>query len=708
MGRRLGGARSAYPSIARQGTRARATPSRRAPAGAGWRSGGHLSYLPMPGMNRPLSQTHRRLAAQWHTIRNGALRPNQVTAGSASLVWWRCPRGPDHAWQAAPFSRTGQGRTAGCPFCAGRRVSVTNALATRAPAVARQWHPTRNGRLRPSDLTARSGRYVWWKCPKGPDHEWRAIVGNRTRIGVGCPSCAGRRVSVTNSLARRVPAAAREWQPTRNGRLTPGQVTAGSSRVVWWRCRHDRSHVWLASVNARTKSFPGGCQFCRAGRRRPGSVIRSLAAFPRLAQHWHPIKNGRRRLDQAASGSGEAAWWRCPSNPSEPWQATLATWFQPRGGCPFCVRASIPPARSLAFRYPKLAAEWHPTRNGTLTPEDLAAQSGRKVWWRCRVRPTHVWAAIVANRTPAAPRSTSRGCPFCAYRKRSRDNSLAARRAALAREWHPTANGSLRPEQVGVSSTQRIWWRCARGPDHVWSATVLSRVKGRRLSGCPFCARHRVSVTNSLARLVPAIAAQWHPTRNGPLTPSHVDAHADVRVWWRCSKGSDHVWANTVRSRTRSTSPSGCPCCANKRLSVTNSLATRFPALAREWHPTKNGALTPHHVIAGTSRRVWWRCLRGPDHEWNAEVRARTGPPKQGCPACHGRKASVTNSLASRVPEVTARWHPTKNRLLTPDRVTTGSARVAWWRCAANERHEWPRAIRDMIRFPACPHCRRD
>jgi hypothetical protein len=30
---------------------------------------------------------------------------------------------------------------------------------------------------------------VWWKCPKGLDHEWQATVVNRTRLSTGCPRC---------------------------------------------------------------------------------------------------------------------------------------------------------------------------------------------------------------------------------------------------------------------------------------------------------------------------------------------------------------------------------------------------------------------------------------------------------------------------------------------------------------------------------------
>ncbi len=62
-------------------------------------------------------------------------------------MWWRCPKGPDHEWEAALSDRQ---KSNGCPFCSNKRVSVTNALAIVAPRVASEWHPTKNGALTPA------------------------------------------------------------------------------------------------------------------------------------------------------------------------------------------------------------------------------------------------------------------------------------------------------------------------------------------------------------------------------------------------------------------------------------------------------------------------------------------------------------------------------------------------------------------------------
>ena len=53
----------------------------------------------------------------------------------------------------------------------GRKLSVTDSLATVAPEVAAQWHLTKNGASTPADLVANSCKKYWFTCDAGPDHE---------------------------------------------------------------------------------------------------------------------------------------------------------------------------------------------------------------------------------------------------------------------------------------------------------------------------------------------------------------------------------------------------------------------------------------------------------------------------------------------------------------------------------------------------------
>jgi predicted RNA-binding Zn-ribbon protein involved in translation (DUF1610 family) len=64
-------------------------------------------------------------------------------------------------------------------------------------------------------------------------------------------------------------------------------------------------------------------------------------------------------------------------------------------------------------------------------------------------------------------------------------------------------------------------------------------------------------------------------------------------------------------------------------------LAEKNPLLSSQWHPTKNGEMTPNHITPGSDYKAWWIC---PDcgNEWRASVGSRNKG--HGCPRCARRK----------------------------------------------------------------------
>ncbi len=199
----------------------------------------------------------------------------------------------------------------------------------------------------------------------------------------------------------------------------------------------------------------------------------------------------------------------------------------------------------------------------------------------------------------------------------------------------------------------------------------------------------------------PEIAAEWHPTKNEGDTPDEVLIGSRLNVWWKCSKGPDHEWQDTLSNRTKRAR--GCPFCRGLRISVTNSLALRFPKVAAEWHPTKNGNLTPDKVVAGSGKKAWWRCSVDSSHEWQAVIGSRVDG--RGCPICAGRITTPANSLQALQPQLAAEWHPDKNGGLTTGDVTPGSHKKVWWRCSVDASHEWEAVVSNRKNGTGCPMC---
>ena len=261
----------------------------------------------------------------------------------------------------------------------------------------------------------------------------------------------------------------------------------------------------------------------------------------------------------------------------------------------------------------------------------------------------------------------------------------------LVKEWHLTKNKGLTPFQVTPGMGKKVWWKCNQG--HEWEATVYSRTGSE--SGCPYCSGHRVGKENNLAVKYPELAREWHPIKNGDLTPFNVTTRNSRKVWWVCKQG--HEWKTAIAHRT---SGSGCPYCWGRYPKEENNLLVKYPDTARDWHPTKNGDLTPDQVTPGSYRKVWWICGQG--HEWSTNVYHRTGQ-GSGCPYCAGKYPTEENNLLAKYPQITKEWHPTKNGELMPKDVTPASHRKVWWVCS--ESHKWKARVADRTRGHGCRKC---
>lgn len=347
--------------------------------------------------------------------------------------------------------------------------------------------------------------------------------------------------------------------------------------------------------------------------------------------------------------------------------------------------------KSLADLNPELSKQWHPMLNGRLSPYDVSPGSQVKVWWKCSKGEDHEWDAVIADRNKGI------GCAICSNYKVVNSNCLETLRPDLAKEWHPTKNKNLAPHDVHPGSARRVWWKCPKGDDHEWQTVVHSRAGGK---GCPVCDGKKVVLSTCLATVNPELAQQWHPTKNGLSTPYNTGPNSKKRVWWKCPKGDDHEWRANVNGRNRGL---GCPICSNQKFVLSNCLATLRPDLAEQWHPTKNGKLTPYDVGPGSGRLVWWKCPKGEDHVWRADVKRRGLG--RGCPICIGRKVVDSNSFLTLYPELAKQLHPTKNANLDPNKYRPYSNKTVWWKCPMGEDHVWRTSFNMRVQGTGCPVC---
>ena len=546
-------------------------------------------------------------------------------------------------------------------------------LADLNPELAKEWHPTKNGTLTPSDVLPGSQVKTWWKCPKGCDHEWNAVIADRNK-GIGCAVCSNYKVVKSNCLETLNPELAKEWHPIKNGTLTPKDVHPGSAKKVWWKCPKGEDHEWRTVVHSRTNGRK--CPICSGRKVVKSTCLETLN--PQLAREWHPTKNGTLTPNDVGIGSGKHVWWKCAEGDDHEWKNTVSSRVSQGLGCPVCSNQKIVQSNCLAALGPEAAKLWHPTKNSKLTPNDVGIGSGRHVWWKCPKGADHEWKEAIGKQA-----KYRKGCPICLGRKLVKSNSLAKLNPGLAKEWHSTKNGNITPYDVRPGSNIRVWWKCPKGDDHVWKTSVNERSQG---TGCPICnpstsapelriycelksifesTQHRKKIAGYEVDIyVPKLnlgieydGVYWHKDKYQrdkeknlalhseiillrvreqgleKLSPTDITARTDkftigvikkiLRFILKEIKINPHRFYESILSyleREEWAASNQFEQLQTDRNSVVfeNSISFLFPELAKQWHPTKNIPLQPEHYTPGSHKEIWWRDYLG--REWQEEI----------------------------------------------------------------------------------------
>jgi len=140
-------------------------------------------------IGKSIVETHPELVQQWHQSLNNGLLPENFTYGSAQEIWWQCATNEEHFWKEKITFRTNR-QSLDCKIC----IKENNSLLTVSPEIAAEWHPTKNGDLKSSDVSRASGEIVWWQCSVNPEHEWKSDIRNRTVNKSKCRQCAKEKI----------------------------------------------------------------------------------------------------------------------------------------------------------------------------------------------------------------------------------------------------------------------------------------------------------------------------------------------------------------------------------------------------------------------------------------------------------------------------------------------------------------------------------
>ena len=552
------------------------------------------------------------LMAEWDWEKNNKLNfdPQTLTLGSGQKVWWKCKKG--HEWEAAILNRT---KGSGCPYCRNfYALPGYNDLATFYPNLAKEWNYEKNEGLKPTNVTFGSHKKVWWYLPyddpvtgKHFDFEWEARIHNRTS-GEGCPFLVGKQIHIGfNDLLTLRPDLVKQWHPTKNGNLLPIDVTTGSSKKIWWQC--EKGHEWKSTIANRVKG--SGCPTC---------AKEFSTSFPEQAIYYYvkkcftdAVNTDRETLDGKEIDVFIPSIKTAIEYDSKTYhQDTIKDINKNK----IAFQKDIRMIRIREHGCPVLednCAEYIVCEgNGIKSLENAIVVLLSKLQIvSCDVNINRDYILILNQIT-----------------LNKKEKSLKEIFPDIAKEWHPTKNGNLKPTGVSAGSHRKVWWclsyddpATGKHFDFEWEAKVSSRTNG---TGCPYLSGHKIwEGYNDLASTHPELCKEWHPSKNGSLKPTDVTSGSDKKIWWYLpyddpvtGKHFDFEWEAKVSSRTNG---NGCPYLSNQKVWIGyNDLETTNPNLVKEWHPFKNGDLKPTDVTCGSGKKVWW--LNDKGKEWNSTV----------------------------------------------------------------------------------------
>ncbi|MCR5606751.1 MAG: hypothetical protein K6F69_08050 [Treponema sp.] len=496
------------------------------------------------------------IAKEWHPAKNVEMKPTDISYGSEKRVWWLCPEG--HDYDMPVVKRTLRGFN--CPICSGHRtVAGINDFATLYPDIAKEWHPTKNGNKTPDMFSANNGFRAWWLCKYG--HEWDATIHDRAS-GTGCPFCKNRystsfpEQTLFYYIKQLCPDALNRYKDLFDNNMEfdiyiPSRKVAIEFDGGYWHNSEDihKKETYKYSVCQRN-----GIYLIRIKEENDTewSDVANLVYYLRKKdnkQLQNIIQGIIDSLDPESAPLTRKNYFKYHSD--------LIVDLERDRKIILEYLKQIPD--SIAEKRPDLVKEWHPIKNGNLTPDLFGVNSNERVWWQC-LECGHEWATTIIHRAGKC----NSGCPECAKIKRGKQSSknkavergsLAERHPELLKQWSYDKN-VVNPTEITLNYNKKVWWKCDTC-EYEWQAYQNNRNRG---SGCPCCSGRVPKIgENDLKTINPELASEWDYSKNVE-GPEQYLPNSGKKVWWKC-KDCGNGWEAIIKNRNKG---AGCPICRKK------------------------------------------------------------------------------------------------------------------------------------------------
>ena len=513
---------------------------------------------------------------------------------------------------------------------------------------------------------------------------------------------------------------AKFWHPTKNGSEIPKNVAKNSSKKYWFKCdicKHDFDSS-LDSINGKNNWCPYCVNKKRCNEEDCNHCYEKSFASHEKAKFWHPTKNESKTPRDVAKSSDKKYWFKCDVCKHN-FDSSLDSINGMDSWCPYCVNKKRCEEEDCDHCYKKSFAShekakfWHPTKNESKTPRDVAKSSDKKYWFKCDVCKHNF------DNSLDSINGMDSWCPYCVNKKRCEEEDCdhcykkSFANHEKAKFWHPTKNGSETSRDVAKNDNNKYWFKCDVCK-HNFDSRLSSINKGR---WCPYCVNlKRCNEEDCNHCYEKSFASHekakfWHPTKNGSEIPRNVAKNDNEKYWFKCDV-CKHDFDNSLGSINNGI---WCSYCANKKRcneeDCNHCYEKSFASheKAKFWHPTKNGSEIPRNVAKNDNEKYWFKCDVC-KHDFDNSLGSINGK-NTWCPYCVNLKRCeeedcthcYKKSFASH--EKAKFWHPTKNGSEMPRNVAKSSGDKYWFKCDICK-HDFDSALNNINGGKWCPICK--
>ncbi len=358
-----------------------------------------------------------------------------------------------------------------------------------------------------------------------------------------------------------------------------------------------------------------------------GNSICDFEQYRVLIEEWHPRNYWGPECFGPASQC--EVQWICRKTRREhvffapiSWRTSAIKNEQRHQGCIICSpKKPVTPSESIDEQ---LSKQWLSKLNA-ISSKNLSTRSSKLGLWQCD-RCAHQWRTKVSSRTSKEPQN----CPAC-FAKHFPQGTVNLNRKENrgACEFfdmeHPRRNAGY--DKRKLPKPYKVFWTCSN-QKHRWYESYTS-LKDRHWL-CPKCSK----TIDDYPDLKNEYKAQLNEGKKA--NEITIEKNSGKLFTWKCSEAEDHVWKARLCHRVSEVRKTGCPYCAGRKLSSSNSLIERYPALAGEVHPELNNSIDVKSLTSNSTKKIFWLAKCG--HVWQTQVRLRTKR-GYGCPKCKRQKS---------------------------------------------------------------------